>query len=517
MRYLNASIHGIHLRQELLHIASIMALLIVLLSTSASRADPILADTTATSGCATSSPTSGSYSVTICITSPSSGATLTGNATVSATVSVSGSTITAQRVLFYLNGVYVLTDYSTAYTFTLPTNRWADGAYTISAGATMRDGFTTAKASRSVTFSNGISATPTTSSTFKPTSGRPANGAPVVVAAAGDGASGETYATKVSSMLKSINPNLFLYLGDVYEKGSFTEFYNWYGTSSAYFSGLRSITDPTVGNHEYLTSGAAGYYSYWNNPPKYYSFNAYGWHFVSLNSNGSYVSDASGSPQYNWLQKDLAALPSNTCTIVYYHAPLYNIGPEGTATQMSAIWSLMAQYGVDIVLNGHDHDYQRWKPLDANGNLSSHGLTEFVVGTAGHGLQTFTKSDSRVAKSEDDNPGAFGVLLLTLHSTYASFSYKNTSGTVLDSGTIPCVSPATAGTIPITTGPTSGAAVPASSTAATVPSTQIARPRVSLFTVADQPLRLALAGTGLFIVALLAFVLIRSRPRHLIK
>lgn len=509
MRDVNASMHRSRLRQQALRFASIITLLLVLLSAFASRADSLGADTAGASGCATSSPTSGSYSVTICITSPSSGATLTGNATVTATVTVSGGTITAQRVLFYLNGNYVLTDYSSAYTFTLPTNRWADGSYTISAGATMRDGFAAAAASRAVIFSNGISATPVASSTFKPTSGRPANGAPFVVAAAGDGASGEAYAGKVSSMLKSINPNLFLYLGDVYERGSFTEFYNWYGTSSAYFSALRPITDPTVGNHEYLTSGASGYYSYWNNPPKYYSFNAYGWHFVSLNSNGTYVPAASGSAQYNWLQKDLAALSSNTCTIVFYHHPLYNIGPEGAGTQMGAIWSLMAKYGVDIVLNGHDHDYQRWKPLDANGNVSSHGITEIVVGTAGHGLQTFTKSDSRVAKSEDDNPGAFGVLLLTLHSTYASFSYQNTSGTVLDSGTIPCVSPATAATIPITSGPTNAATT-------LVPAAHISGVRTSSpTTIGQQVTSILAAAGGVVVAAILAFFWIRSRSQHL--
>jgi hypothetical protein len=266
-------------------------------------------------------------------------------------------------------------------------------------------------------------------------------------------------------MLKSINPNLFLYLGDVYEQGSVSEFFNWYGNGGSYFNALRSITDPTVGNHEYLTAGAKGYFGYWNNPPNYYSFNAHGWHFVSLNSNAYAVPTAAGSAQYNWLQSDLAALSPNTCTIVYYHHPLFNIGPEGAATQMSAIWSLMAKYGVHIVLNGHDHDYQRWKPLNGSGTVSSKGITEFVVGGGGHGLQTFTTSDSRLAYKNDANPTAFGALLLTLHSTSATFKYQNTSGTVLDSGTIPCVTPGSGATPTPTKAPTATPTQPAAATA----------------------------------------------------
>ncbi len=98
----------------------------------------------------------------------------------------------------------------------------------------------------------------------------------------------------------------------------------------------------------------------------------------------------------------------------------------------------MAQNGVSIVINGHDHDYQRWVPLDSNGNPSPSGITEFVAGGAGHGLQTFKTTDSRVAFSTDANPGAFGALKLTLNASGATFSYINTSGATINSGVIPC-------------------------------------------------------------------------------
>ncbi len=113
---------------------------------------------------------------------------------------------------------------------------------------------------------------------------------------------------------------------------------------------------------------------------------------------------------------------------------------------MSAIWALLAQYKVPIVLNGHDHDYQRWVPLDGSGQPSANGITEFVVGSAGHGLQTISKTDSRVAYSNDFNPAAFGVLLLQLSQSGANFSYRSTNGSVLDAGSIPCASGSPAST-----------------------------------------------------------------------
>ncbi len=392
------------------------------------------------SPCATSTPSGGSYSVTLCFTAPANGSVVSGPAAVNVTVSYTGTFPGIQRLVFYINNGYLLTDFQSPYSFSLPSQKWADGSYTVSVEALMRDGYTTAnRASLALTFSNGNKKTPVNHNTFTPTSGTtPAAGAPFVVAAAGDGADGGPSASSVASLISSLNPNLFLYLGDVYEQGSVAEFYNWYGTQGANFSQLNAITDPTIGNHEYgNSSGGAGYFDYWNNIPSYYSFNAGGWHFISLNSNAAHIAVNAGSAEYTWLQQDLAANAS-ACTIVYYHHPLFDIGPEGATTAMSDIWALMAQYGVSIVLNGHDHDYQRWEPLDGSGNPSPTGITEFVAGMAGHGLQTITGSDSRVVYWNDTVPQAFGVVKLELNPDGAAFYYINTSGMVLDSGTIAC-------------------------------------------------------------------------------
>jgi chitodextrinase len=396
-------------------------------------------NTILTSTCASSTPSSGAYTVTLCFTAPASGSAVSGPVTVEVSATVTGTSPGIIRMVFYIDGADLLIDYLSPYSFVLPTTKWQDGDYTISVEAVMRDGYvTTNQATLPLTFTNGITQPPVNNNTFTPSSGTtPPAGSPFVVVAAGDGADGATSAANVTAEISSINPNLFLYLGDVYQNGTIAEFYNWYGNGGTNFNNFYSITNPTIGNHEYTGNLAVGYFDYWNNIPDYYSYDAGGWHFISLNSNSSRIGVDVNSAQYAWLAQDLAA-NSNMCTIVYYHHPLFNIGPEGPTTSMSDIWSLMAQYGVSVVLNGHDHDYQRWVPLDGNGNPSPTGITEFVAGGAGHGLQTIAGSDYRVAFSDDLNPEAFGVLKMILNPAGVNYEYINSSGVTLDSGVVSC-------------------------------------------------------------------------------
>jgi len=455
---------------KILHFLTILLIIALLVSSSFIQAAPVLA----ANGCVSSSPASGAYTITICITSPLDGSMLIGNATVTATASITGTNPGVQRMIFYLNGFYLLTDFSSPYKFTLPSNKWADGSYNMTASTLMRDGFSSSAALITVTLNNGNATAPINTNHYQPSTGTsPVSGQPFVVAAAGDGASGEASAAKVANTITSLNPNLFLYLGDVYESGSMAEFYNWYGTSSSNLGVLRAITDPTIGNHEYGNSiGGTGYFDYWNNVPNYYSFNAGGWHFISLNSNYTKIGVTPTSAQYLWLQQDLAA-NAQACTIVYYHQPLYNIGPEGPTTAMASIWSLMAQYGVSIVLNGHDHDYQRWVPLDGNGNPSPTGITEFIAGGGGHGLLTIASSDSRVAYSNYLNPAAFGVLLLQLSGTGANYSYHSSNDSILDSGFVPCVN---AGSTPTPTATVAATNTPTPTSTATQTATSTSTP-----------------------------------------
>jgi hypothetical protein len=387
--------------------------------------------------CVTSSPSAATYTVKVCLTPPA--ASLAGSAQIAASAEVSGETMNVQRMIFYLNGHYLITVFHAPFTFELPTTHWADGKYTLAVEALIHDGFTSQKAAQVVIIKNGLTNQPASTAQFTPATGTtPPDGAPFVVVAAGDGASGEVNETRAVNLIASARPNLFLYLGDVYEEGAPAEFDNYYGLDGAFYSRFRSITDPAIGNHEYLSSpNAAGYFSYWDNIPNYYSFDAGGWHFISLNSNDNRIGVGTGSPQYAWLKQDLANR-SNACTIVYYHHPLFNIGPEGSTAALADIWTLMAQNHVSIVLNGHDHDYQRWVAMDAKGNPSPDGITEFIAGGGGHGVQKIAHTDSRLAFSSSKNPDTIGALELSLTSTAASFRYLSINGTTLDSGSIPC-------------------------------------------------------------------------------
>jgi hypothetical protein len=387
--------------------------------------------------CATSGPAGGSYSVTVCLSDPVTGAAVSGPVPVTATATVNGSGPGVQRMVFYLDGQYLLTDFQSPYTFALPSDRFLDATRALEVEARMRDGFVSGRSSISLVFSNGVTSPPPPASGFAPTSGTaPAPGQPLVVAATGDGAGGEQRSGDVTNLIASWDPNVFLYLGDVYEKGTETEFANWYGQNS-YFGRFGAITDPTIGNHEYENGQAPGYFNYWRSPPHYYSFDAGGWHFISLDSTSQFNQTAPGSAQYQWLKRDLAASTA-ACTLAYFHHPVYNVGPEGSTPRMAAIWSLLDANGVDVVLSGHDHDYQRWVPLDGSGSPSAGGITQFVAGGGGHGIQQFVTTDSRLAKGFDTVPEAFGALRLELNARGAAYQYVNSAATTLDSGSVAC-------------------------------------------------------------------------------
>ncbi len=391
----------------------------------------------AASTCSTSTPPSAAYTLTVCIDSPAEGSTLVGDATIASSTSSTGTSPGVQQLVYSLDGQYLLTDYASPYSFVLPSARFVDGNHVLAVQAVARDGFVTGNTSVTLSFANGVTTPPVNTNTFTPAAGTsPAQGQPYVLAAGGDGASGEPNAANVTGLIAAWNPNLFLYLGDVYEDGSPTEFYNWYKPNT-YFGRFRSITNPTIGNHEYTGSTAPGYFDYWDNIPHYYSFDVSGWHLISLDSNSAFGQTLASSPQYQWLTQDLAA-HAGQCTIAYYHHPVNNVGPEGDTPAMDSIWARMAQSGVTLALNGHDHNYQRWVPLDGAGNPSASGITEFVVGSAGHGLQQFVRSDSRLAFGYDANGTGFGALRLELNAHGAAFAFVNTQGTVLDSGVVPC-------------------------------------------------------------------------------
>jgi 3',5'-cyclic AMP phosphodiesterase CpdA len=173
-----------------------------------------------------------------------------------------------------------------------------------------------------------------------------------------------------------------------------------------------------VGNHEYNTPGAAGYYRYFGaaagRPTEgWYSYELGAWHVVVLNSNCASVGGCNaGSTQERWLRADLAAHPAR-CTLAAWHHPRFSGGNHGDDPQYTAFWRALEDAGAELVINGHDHDYERFAPRRGDGARDdARGLREFVVGTGGTRLLPI----ERVAPdSEARNASAHGVLQLTLH------------------------------------------------------------------------------------------------------
>ncbi len=383
--------------------------------------------------CNTSSP-SPAYSVTLCIDEPAAGANLSGASTVRASATVEGEDPGVRRVVFSLDDEYVLTDFSAPFEFTMPTDHWTDGAYTLQARALMRDDYVTDPAKVEVTLANGVTEAPVNSDGFTiKIPAPPAAGKPLVVAAAGDGAAGEPADQQVTDLIASWDPALLLYLGDVYERGTYTEFMNWYEPATSY-GRFNEITNPTIGNHERGTPGGAGYFQYWDNVPAYYAYEAAGWQFIVLDTSRLGGLNP-GDEQYQWLAEQLDE--DAPCAIVYSHHPRFSIGPHGDNTELTALWSLLAEKKVEFLLSGHDHNYQRWRPMDATGKVAQDGVTQFVVGSGGHGIRGATLQDERLAAFADGSHD-FGALKLELYPGRADFAFFDTTGARRDSGSVTC-------------------------------------------------------------------------------
>ena len=376
-------------------------------------------------------------SLNICLESPVGGVTLKGDQAVRASVAISGGESLVRRVVFYLDDAYLITDFEAPYGFTLPTAQFVDGTHVLSMEVHTRDATITQRVRASLVFSNGVKAPPASSGGFAPYVPRPKPGLPFTVAAVSDGAGGEATSTAVTDRILSWKPDLFIYMGDVYEKGTYTEFYNWYGSDHTFFGRLKAITNPAVGDHEYELDRAPGYFQYWRNPPNYYSYNAGGWHFVSLNSTGQFHQTQPGSPQYEWLRADLAA-NATSCTLVYFQHPALSVGPQGGVARMDPIWALLANAGVDLVIAGNDHDYQRWLPVNGSFASDPSGPMQFVVGTGGHAIKQFVRKDPRLAFGIDKAQRAYGALRLQLDPHGASYQFVETGGEVADSGARVC-------------------------------------------------------------------------------
>ena len=226
-----------------------------------------------------------------------------------------------------------------------------------------------------ITTGTGPTATPTA---VPPATATPTTvpGGDAVLIGAGDIAGcSDNNDEATAKLLDATSGTVFTAGDNVYDSGTYTEYVNCYEPT---WGRHKARTKPSPGNHEYLTSGAAGYFQYWNNIPACYAYDLGAWRIYALNSE---ISVSSSSPQVVWLKNDLAANP-RACVLAYWHKPRWSSGTtHGPATSMQALWDVLYAANADIVVNGHEHNYERFALQNPSGQLdTTRGLREFRRG-----------------------------------------------------------------------------------------------------------------------------------------
>ncbi len=236
-------------------------------------------------------------------------------------------------------------------------------------------------------------------------------------------------------------------LGDnQYGRGALSAYLNRYDLS---WGAYKANTAPVPGNHEYGTAGAAGYFDYFNGvgvqtgpagtrDQGYYSYNVGSWHLIALNANcgpnGVSGGCTQSSPQMTWLESDLVSNPA-TCTLAYWHQPRFS--SMTSARPMRAAWKALYDHGADVVLNGHQHNYERFAPMTPKGTLDIvSGIREFIVGTGGKSLTSYPQT---YPTSKVEDATSFGVLKMTLYPLKYVWQFVPAgTGSFTDSGTGKC-------------------------------------------------------------------------------
>jgi hypothetical protein len=255
----------------------------------------------------------------------------------------------------------------------------------------------------------------------------------------GEGDGPECRQRATSDLLVARRYRVVLALGDLqYADGAAAKFLVSYDPT---WGRVKASTMPVPGNHEYATGDAAGYYAYFGRAagaPKrgYYAFDVGDWHVIALNSNCAFVGGCGeGSAQERWLRADLAAHPAR-CILAYWHHPRFSSGDHGNDSTYAAFWQALYDAGAEVVLVGHDHDYERFAPQTPSGDLDlTRGIREFVVGTGGRSQRPFA---SVRPNSELRDATSFGILELTLGRSAYSWTYRPAVGTFRDHGATRC-------------------------------------------------------------------------------
>jgi|SRR5580658_1591217 hypothetical protein len=301
----------------------------------------------------------------------------------------------------------------------------------------------------------GCSQTAETSSPLRDVDPSPSQASPdgqtFVLVGAGDIAScKDPEGARATAKLLEQIPGTIFAAGDLaYEKGTATEFQNCYGTTWGEF---KARTKPTPGNHEYADPTASAYFQYWGAQAGpagkgYYSFDLGSWHVVALNTNCG-AKDlggcGKGSPQEEWLRKDLTEHP-DSCVLAYGHHALFSSGvfkSHAIHPELKELWRDLYAAHAALVLAGHEHSYERFALQDPDGHADPvNGIREIVVGTGG---RSHDPLGFGTANSEVRNTDTYGVIKLTLTPGHYTWRFIPEEGkTFTDSGTGVCPGHAT--------------------------------------------------------------------------
>lgn len=270
-----------------------------------------------------------------------------------------------------------------------------------------------------------------------------ASAEPRSVLLAGDiGFDGPSSGAPLTAALVEARRGVVITAGDnVYPSGTRAEFQTWYQPTWGRFKGR---TRPTPGNHDYYTPGAAGYFDYfgWRAGPGrrgYYSFKVGDWRVYALDSEACKTTTGckAGSPQHTWLKRALARHGAR-CSLAVWHTPRYSSGEHGSEPAVAPLYRLLFAAGAEIIVNGHDHDYERMAPARPTGRVDrKHGVQQFVVGTGGAPLRA--RGDGSVAHSRAFQSAAWGVLRLWLRKDSYRWTFVPVDGeTYTDTGERRC-------------------------------------------------------------------------------
>jgi hypothetical protein len=239
---------------------------------------------------------------------------------------------------------------------------------------------------------------------------------------------------ETAQLLKNLPGTIFTLGDNSNSSGYYKEYTECFDSSWGQF---KDRIRPAVGNHD-LASGTQGYSDYFGLAAGelgqyYYSYNLGSWHIIVLNSMCTWEGGCFfDSPMLTWLAQDLANNPA-ICTLAYWHHPLFTSGTQYPNPGVKPFWDLLYGAGAEIVLNGHDHHYERFALQDPNGQVDNErGIRQFIVGTGG--AYMIKLPDTRAANSEYSQDDTFGIFALSLFSNRYEWRFIDVNSTVLDFG-----------------------------------------------------------------------------------